>query len=212
MTKGYVQATATPRMAAMSSMLLMALAGCAGAGKATVAQSVAATQHVCASCHGVDGLGVSPTFPRLAGQQADYIVVQLKAFRDKTRADPHAHTYMWGMAAKLSDETIDGLAASYAAMPPAKGTPGDPAETAAGAQIFAQGIADHQVPACSACHGDNATGNGQIPRLAGQYGNYIEEQLAAFVTNARANDMMHDNSKNLTPSEIAQVAAFVAAQ
>jgi len=212
MTEGYMQAAAILRTVTISGVLLLALAGCAGAGKATVEQSVAATQHVCASCHGVDGLGVSPTFPRLAGQQADYIVVQLKAFRDKTRADPHAHTYMWGMAAKLSDETIDGLAASYAAMPPAHPTQGDPAEMAAGAQIFAQGIADHQVPACSACHGDQAAGNGQIPRLAGQYRNYIEGQLAAFVTNARANEMMHDNSKNLTPSEIAQVAAFVAAQ
>jgi cytochrome c553 len=208
----FKQSTATLIAATAVAVLAIALAGCAGSGKATVEQDVAATQHVCASCHGADGLGVSPTFPRLAGQQADYIVVQLKSFRDKTRADPHAHTYMWGMAAKLSDETIDGLAASYSAMPPATGTAGDPAETAAGARIFAQGITDRQVPACSACHGDKATGNGQIPRLAGQYRNYIEGQLAAFVSNSRANEMMHDNSKNLTPLEIAQVAAFVAAQ
>src|SRR6516164_4411449 len=66
-------------------------------------QQVQGTVHVCSSCHGLNGNSISPTFPRLAGQRAEYLETQLKAFRDKTRADPHAHTYMWGMAAHLSD-------------------------------------------------------------------------------------------------------------
>ncbi len=69
---------------------------------------MAGTVHVCSSCHGPKGRSISSTFPRLAGQQKDYIEAQLKAFRDHTRADPHAKTYMWGMAARLSDPTIDG--------------------------------------------------------------------------------------------------------
>ena len=200
-------------VATVLAAVLVIVTGCAGSGKATVApQTVAGTQQVCASCHGSDGWGVSPTFPRLAGQQADYLVAQLKAFRDKTRADPHAHTYMWGMAAKLTDETIDGLAASYAAMPASPGTPGDPAEMAAGAKIYADGIAARDVPACVGCHGDKAEGASTIPRLASQRRGYIERQLAAFASNSRANEIMHDNSKSLTPEEITQVAAFVAAQ
>jgi cytochrome c553 len=211
--------TDTPKIAAVSvgailslTSLLIVVSGCAGAGKATVTQTVDGTRQVCSSCHGTDGRGVAPTFPRLAGQQADYIVAQLKAFRDKTRADPHAHTYMWGMAAKLTDETIDGLAASYAAMPPAPGTPGDPALMTEGAKIYAEGIPARDVPACVNCHGEKAEGGGVIPRLAGQQRGYIERQLAAFATNARANEIMHDNSKSLTEPEIAEVAAFVAAQ
>ena len=78
--------------------------------------TVAGTVHVCSSCHGPDGRSSSPTFPRLAGQQKDYIVAQLQAFRDKTRADPHAQTYMWGMAARLSDATIDGIATYYGSL------------------------------------------------------------------------------------------------
>jgi cytochrome c553 len=206
-------AVALIRTAAALSVLMLTVTGCTGSGKATATpQTVAGTQQVCASCHGGDGRGVSPTFPRLAGQQPDYLVAQLKAFRDKTRADPHAHTYMWGMAAKLTDEMIDGLAASYAAMPPAPGEPGDPAEMAAGAKIFAEGIADREVPACNACHAENAEGGGTIPRLAGQQRGYLERQLAAFASNARANEMMHDNSKNLTPTEVAEVAAYVASK
>jgi cytochrome c553 len=192
--------------------ILLAAAGCSGSGKSTVTQTVEGTEQVCSSCHGSDGKGVSPTFPRLAGQQQEYLAVQLKAFRDKSRADPHAHTYMWGMAAKLSDETIDGLAASYAAKPPAAGIPGDPAEMAAGAKIYQEGIPANEVPACVACHAEKAEGGGVIPRLAGQRRGYLERQLAAFASNARANEIMHANSKNLTPAEISQVAAFLAAQ
>jgi cytochrome c553 len=200
------------RAGAALAAILIAATGCTGSGKSTVQQTVEGTQQVCSSCHGSDGKGVSPTFPRLAGQQPEYLAVQLKAFRDKSRADPHAHTYMWGMAAKLSDETIDGLAASYAAMPPAAGSPGDPAESAAGAKIYQEGIPAKEVPACIACHGEKAEGAGAIPRLAGQQRGYLERQLAAFISTARANEIMHDNSKNLTPEEISQVAGFLAAQ
>jgi cytochrome c553 len=173
---------------------------------------VGGTVHVCSSCHGPDGRSVSSTFPRLAGQQKDYIETQLKAFRDKTRADPHAKTYMWGMAARLSDPLILGIADYYSSQKPVAGTPGNSPETAAGAKIYTKGIAAESVPACKACHGDHAEGNSAIPRLAGQHRAYIEAQLAAFASNARANEIMHDNSKGLTAEEIRDVAAFVQTQ
>src|ERR1700726_935042 len=92
---------------------------------------VSGTIHICSSCHGPDGRSVSSTFPRLAGQQKDYLVTQLQAFRDKTRADPHAQTYMWGMAAHLSDPTIDAIAAYYASQTPVAGELGASPEIAA---------------------------------------------------------------------------------
>ena len=110
-----------------------------------------------------------PTFPRLAGQQKDYLEAQLEAFRDHDRADPHAQTYMWGMAAKLNDATIDGLASFYSSQKPAPGSPQDPVEVAAGKKLFDDGVLDKGVPACMACHGDEAEGAGTIPRLAGQH-------------------------------------------
>lgn len=197
--------------AAVLSSLMLA-AGCSGTDKPAAQAEVENTEHICSSCHGADGRSVNPTFPILAGQQKDYIETQLKAFRDKTRADPHAHTYMWGMAAHLSDPTIDGLAAFYSAQPPAPGSNGDQAEIAAGKKIFDEGIPPKDVPPCKACHGEKAEGQGAIPRLAGQHRTYLEEQLAAFASQSRANEIMHENSKNLTALEISQVAAFFAAQ
>jgi cytochrome c553 len=167
---------------------------------------------VCSTCHGRAGQSVSPTFPGLAGQTAEYLEVQIKAFRDRTRADPHARAYMWGMAAQLSDEAITGLAAYYSALPPTAGTPADPGEVAKGRQIFMEGIDAEEVPACHACHGEKAEGIGAVPRLAGQHRRYLERQMEAFASNLRANEIMHDNSKNLTAAEISAVAAFLSSQ
>ena len=52
-------------------------------------------------------------------------------------------------------------------------------------------------------------GNSTIPRLAGQHRAYIERQLEAFASKARANEIMHENSKNLTAEQIRDIAAYV---
>jgi len=206
---------ARPRMVSIPSafaLVALTIAACGGTGPegGTNESTVAGTVHVCSSCHGPDGRSTSPTFPRLAGQQKDYIVAQLQAFRDKTRADPHAQTYMWGMAARLSDATIDGIAAYYASQPPVTGEPSASPEVAAGKKIFTEGIPSESVPACMTCHGEHAEGNGPIPRLAGQHQAYLARQLEAFASMARANEIMHENSKNLTPEEISEVTAYLA--
>jgi cytochrome c553 len=195
------------------AFVALAVAGCGGSGppgSGSADSTVAGTVQVCSSCHGPDGRSISPTFPRLAGQQKDYIVAQLQAFRDKTRADPHAQTYMWGMAARLSDPTIDGIAAYYASQTPVAGEPGASPEIAAGKKIYAEGIPSESVPACMACHGEKAEGNGPVPRLAGQHQAYLARQLEAFASMARANEIMHENSKELTPEQISEVSAYLA--
>lgn len=215
------RATARRVIAPAFVAALMTLAACADKGTtatatgpdgpATVAE-VEGTLHVCSSCHGIDGASVSPTFPRLAAQRAEYLEVQLKAFRDHTRADPHAHTYMWGMAGHLSDSLIHGIATYYASRPAIPGVPGDPAEMAAGAKIFAEGLPARDVPACQGCHGEKAEGQETIPRLAGQHRGYLIEQLGHFATNARENEVMHANAKPLTADEIQAVTAWLAAR
>lgn len=191
----------------------LGLAACGGAGQAPEARGeppqVAGALHVCSSCHGPGGHSISSTFPRLAGQQKDYLIAQLTAFRDHTRADPHARTYMWGMAARLNDPTIAAIAAFYAAQPPAPGAPDNSSEAQAGRRIYTEGIPARQVPPCVVCHGEKGQGNSAIPRLAGQHTAYIERQLEAFASNARANAIMHANSKNLSSNQIRDVAAYV---
>jgi len=202
----------TASIPAAFAFVALTVAACGGTApeSGSADSTVAGTVHVCSSCHGPDGRSISPTFPRLAGQQKDYIVAQLQAFRDKTRADPHAQTYMWGMAARLSDPTIDGIAAYYASQAPVAGAPSGSPQTIAGKKIFTEGIPSEGVPACMSCHGENAEGNGPIPRLAGQHEAYLARQLEAFASMARANEIMHENSKDLTPEQISEVTAYLA--
>ena len=199
------------RPAILAGIVAMIAAACTASPNETLPSDphVAGLVHVCSSCHGQEGRSISPTFPRLAGQREDYIVEQLTAFRDHTRADPHAHTYMWGMAARLTDADIKGLAAYYASRAPVAGSPADSALMTAGKAIFDNGIEARDVPACQVCHGARGEGNGAIPRLAGQHPAYIREQLANFASNARANEIMHFNSQNLTPQDIDELAAYV---
>jgi cytochrome c553 len=63
----------------------------------------------CAGCHGAKGEGVPVQYPAVAGQFADYIEAQLKAFRAGERAnDPNR--MMRVTAARMSDAEIKAVA------------------------------------------------------------------------------------------------------
>lgn len=74
----------------------------------------------CAACHSAGGLygpgapGVSgiPTWPNLAGQNAEYLASTLKSYQDGSRT----HPVMTSIAKTLSDADIDHLSAYYASM------------------------------------------------------------------------------------------------
>jgi cytochrome c553 len=176
-------------------------------------EQVKGMAQLCSSCHEFDGRGASPvfTFPRLAGQQKAYLIAQLKAFRDKTRADPRARAYMWPVAASLDDAMIEGLAAYYSTQTPASGSTQDPTDVAVGRNIYEQGIPG-KIPPCLACHLPNAQGAGTTPRLAGQRRLALERQLAYFAANKRTNNVMHQESVSLTARQISDISAYLAAQ
>jgi cytochrome c553 len=177
-----------------------------------VPPGVADIIHVCSSCHGLRGHSTSSLFPRLARQQRDYIVMQLKAFRDHTRADPHAKAYMWGMAARLTDAQVVSIADYYAAQPPVRGEADPSLQAVAGAKIYTKGIPSSKVPACMNCHGKEAEGHGTSPRLAGQHSDYLARQMRWYASMARANQVMYETARRLTPEQIAAVAVYLARQ
>ena len=200
---------------ALTSILgLSLLFGCAdrpfGMGPRPTPQAEAAGKlHQCAACHGADGVSSAELFPNLAGQQKGYIAAQLTAFRDRTRKDRDAKTYMWGMATGLSDATIAVLAADYSAKSPAAAKAAAKAEVAAGEAIFKNGVAAHGVLACASCHGADGKGNAVIPALAAQHEDYLGIQLRAFASGSRDNAIMHPIAKGMTPKDIKVVTAYL---
>jgi cytochrome c553 len=170
---------------------------------------------VCASCHGQRGDSISPGFPRIGGQRAEYLESQLKAFRDRTRADPMAQAYMWGMTSQLGDDMIKKLAAFYSGQKPAQGKPGDPKLVQAGKAIYEGGIPGANVQACATCHGKNAEGNVTFPRLAGQHAEYLVKQLVLFKDSGRQGSnalIMHNISTGITFDQMQAVATFLASK
>jgi len=83
---------------------------------------VPAAAAVCQACHGTDGVGVLPEYPTLTGQQPDYIVQALKAYRSGRRQNP----IMKGFAATLKDADMEALARYFAAQQPGLTTPEAP--------------------------------------------------------------------------------------
>jgi cytochrome c553 len=63
----------------------------------------------CVACHGINGKGIpSAGFPALAGQNAQYLKIQLEAFRNGSRNND-LNGMMQGVAANLTDEEITAL-------------------------------------------------------------------------------------------------------
>ena len=130
----------------------------------------------CKICHGLSGEGYRGYYPmpRLAGQQPKYIENQLRAFSERRRVK----SVMFNVAHVLSPATLAGLSEHFRNLNPEPigGAPRD--HLALGKTIYEQGLPDSNVPACSACHGPEARGHEEIPRLAGQLYPYTLKALS----------------------------------
>lgn len=64
---------------------------------------------------------------------------------------------------------------------------------------------------CAACHGNdfNATADGQYPRLAGQYQDYITRALHEYKSGDRTNPIMKGMASPLSDQDIDNIAAYV---
>ena len=78
----------------------------AAAGDAAAGREKAA---VCRQCHGLDGNGPTPQFPRIGGQHAGYIVQALEDYKTGARQEPVMATFATG----LSKQDREDLAAWY---------------------------------------------------------------------------------------------------
>jgi cytochrome c553 len=78
-----------------------------------------AAAQVCVSCHGNDGVGITPQYPTLSGQHESYLIRSLTDYKKGGRKNP----IMAGFAGQLTDADILALAEYYAAQRPALGIP-----------------------------------------------------------------------------------------
>ena len=161
----------------------------------------------CFLCHGAEGESASEVFPRLAGQNAEYIAKQLENFKSGKRKS----SAMAPMVAELSPDDMAALGRFYGSRPPHKEAPKDAPLAAVGQYIYSQGNRFSGVPACASCHGPDGAGSNALPRLAGQHAAYLDNQLKQFNKRERNNDnaVMHTVVEKMTPLEMAAVSEYL---
>ncbi len=195
---------------ALAAAALLSASGTSRAARSSVQAKI----RYCEDCHGTSAQGYRGYYPipRLAGQQPQYLKNQLRAFIDRSRPNP----IMSNVAHVLRPGMIDAIAGYFHRLhPPPIG--GEPRRlVAAGRRIFENGVPQDNVAACAACHGPDATGRGEIPRLAGQLYPYVVKALSNFPKERGRNPAIHDTSfimlpvaHSLTRSQVKAVAAFV---
>jgi len=69
-------------------------------------------EQVCQSCHGMDGQGINDTYPKLAGQFADYMVKALSDYKSGARKN----AIMSGFASSLTEQDMENVAAYYSGL------------------------------------------------------------------------------------------------
>jgi cytochrome c553 len=177
-------------------------------------QGVQAKLEYCESCHGLSGEGYHGyfTMPRLAGQQPRYIENQLRAFTERRRTNQ----VMFNVAHSLSPSMLAALANHFHGLRPGPVGDGPQRLAVSGKTIYEEGIPEANVAACFACHGLEAHGQDEIPRLAGQLYSYVVKELTNWGKErgqgsgrSDTSAIMAPTAHNLTPSQIAAVAAYV---
>lgn len=159
------------------------------AGKAATAS--------CIGCHGDTGVSGSPANPSLAGQDAQYLIAALAAYKDGTRPDDT----MKEMVNALDDAARKNIAAFYAVQQPAAPNVRKPLSTA------------EWTERCDRCHGVNGnSADPHIPALAGQREDYLVQALQNYRTRSRRNSEMGAMSDALTENDITTLASFYSRQ
>ncbi len=206
---------------ALTSALAVFLAAAAGQAQAgaqvvhATAGGIEAKFEYCTTCHGPSAQGFRGYYimPRLAGQQTQYIENQLHAFIEQRRLN----AVMKNVAHGITLDMIPALAARMHALnpPPLDGAP--TGDVALGREIFANGLPDQNVPACSACHGPDAKGQREIPRLAGQLYWYVVYTLSIWSSERGQGGrqdiswIMRPTVADLTPKQVQALAEYVSA-
>jgi cytochrome c553 len=186
----------------MCGAVVASIAATGALGQTPTTGQAPAKADVCAACHGADGNSTNPLYPILAQQNARYIYLELKDFKEGRRKDP----LMTPVAATL--EQADMLAlADYFSKQKQKptGFKADPAKVAEGRKK-----ADEVL--CSMCHGGDFVGQNEVPRAAGQHYEYVRKQLEDFKAKRRTNDAgnMTSVTSTLSDDDIENLAQYVA--
>lgn len=215
-----IMKTTSSRSAAPAAILTMVFSTTSfaiGTATAPIArQGLQAKAQYCQDCHGKAGQGYNGflPIPRIAGQTRKYIENQLLAFSE-SRRDKNISVDIPKVHA-VSPAMRSALAAHFNRLNPEPIGDGQKDLVSNGRKIYAEGVPEDNVPACSGCHGPEAKGRDEIPRLAGQLNSYTEKELTNWSKERGRNSSSEDVggamlpvARSLSQPQIAAVSAYL---
>lgn len=194
-----MQAGLKPWIAALSGAAMFFAAPLPAADDDGAARKLA---EPCFACHGPDGNSGNPAFPILAGQSWRYVYIELKDFKEGRRTDP----VMSPIAMALSRDDMIALGNFFAAQKPRPiAFKADGARVEAGRKVS-------DAVLCPMCHLGGFVGQNEIPRVAGQWPEYIRKQLQDFKARRRTNDAgtMTSVAGTLSDDDIESLSHYIA--
>jgi len=147
----------------------------------------------CGECHGARGVSNDPLVPSLAGQEPNYLVAAISAYRSQERSHED-------MVTDISDAAIADIAAFYTVQ-------------IAGVAGELQSTSQELAAKCDRCHSP-ASGNRKltVPSLRGQSHDYLVKAMKEYRREGRDNSMMHKMSSRYSDEMIEDLATYYAAQ
>jgi cytochrome c553 len=171
-------------------------------GSKSEPKQIAVKAASCAACHGTPEKAPLPGMPSLAGQQSEFLALQLFLIRETLRDVPQ----MQGLLKGMSDADLADLGTYFSKQRPLQGR-GKP-----NAKLVGRGAEVATVRGCGTCHMPNFAGQRQIPRINGQTEDYLTATLRAYRDNKRSGS---DTSMNavmygVSDGDIQALAHFLA--
>lgn len=179
-----------------------AVAASAQTGAKGEAAPAPARAAACAACHGGSDRTPAAGSPTLAGQQREFLVLQMFLFREGLRDVPQ----MAGMFKGVSDRELTEIATYYASQKPlAPAGKRDPRRHARGAALAA-------AMGCGSCHLQDYRGQNQVPRIASQREDYLVSAMRDYRDNRRSGSDTSMNSVlyQVSDADIQALAHYLA--
>ena len=164
-----------------------------------------AASQQCSGCHGAGGNSINPTMPSLTGQNQEYLIKAIKAYRSGKRKNAMMQT----VAKNLKDSTIQNISAYFASQQPKKVVGQD----AASGPFDPLGDGAKIAASCNGCHGNNGNStNKGIPSLSRLHPVYLTAAIKAYQNGIRKNNTMKSLVSLLSDMDIEKVALYYATQ
>jgi cytochrome c553 len=174
--------------------------------------SVFAPAQQCLQCHAsgrASADDVNARIPRLAGQNAEYLVEQLRKFRWYERIDPTNTMNEIAGRAEMNEETVRKISEYFAGIvrPPVKEAAVQPARQREFDQGKMLAIAN-----CVQCHANPdhkiGTSDPGVPNLWGQPEIYLRNRLLNFRASEQPSPLMHEYARLLKNADVDALALY----